>query len=260
MSHTETDIVKSLLSQSVTDVSFLSAAVNKHSQVWEEYIKALTTQLNKLIARNKTLLITDKITQKIITTWIKQKLKSFSFKLSMCIYSNKLIVLSLLNSALRHNKHYSQGDAVDLAVWKSLQVQQTELVDQCVDTGMSEQLITCVIDAQHIWVMFQTGCVSHIVEFAREVLICVEILQKAADSVKRFHEKRNALWLYKDDNIRKCFSQVCWEKRLCTVAPSLNSVIAFSRKGLQVKSAWCAVRRVWWSPVLMRSSTMGDLR
>ena len=47
---------------------------------------------------------------------------------------------------------------------------------------------------------------------------------------------------------------------LGTVAFSPNWVTASAKKGLRVRSAWCAVSRVWSASDPTRSSMMGDFR
>ena len=65
MSHLNTDIVRSLSPESVTDDQSLASSVNKQPQVWEHYIEKLNTQLDELISRNEALLTANKITQKL---------------------------------------------------------------------------------------------------------------------------------------------------------------------------------------------------
>ena len=65
MSHLNTDIVRSLSPESVTDDQSLASSVNKQPQVWEHYSEKLNTQLDELISRNEALLTADKITQKL---------------------------------------------------------------------------------------------------------------------------------------------------------------------------------------------------
>ena len=107
LSHTNTSIVKPSPPCSVTDVQSLASAVNKQPQAWGEYIKALNTQLDELIGRNEALFMADKITQEMHNSFDQARLRSFSFKLSMNIYSNKLTALSLLDLTLKCNKHQS---------------------------------------------------------------------------------------------------------------------------------------------------------
>ena len=65
VSHLNTDMIRSLPSESVTDGQSLASSVNKQPQVWGHYIKKLNTQLDELISRNEALLTADKITQKL---------------------------------------------------------------------------------------------------------------------------------------------------------------------------------------------------
>lgn len=81
---------------------------------------------------------------------------------------------------------------MDLAVREGLQVRQAELVGQGVHPRVFEQLLARVVDAGHVRVVFQTGRVSRVVEFAREVLARVEVLQEAADGVEGFRRQRDA--------------------------------------------------------------------
>ena len=63
--NTSTSIVKPSPPRSVTDVQSLASAVNKLPQAWGEYIKALNTQLDKLVGRNEALLMANKTTQEM---------------------------------------------------------------------------------------------------------------------------------------------------------------------------------------------------
>ena len=65
VSHLDTDIVRPLPPESVTDGQSLASSVNKQPQAWGHYIEKLNTQLDELISRNEALLTANETTQEL---------------------------------------------------------------------------------------------------------------------------------------------------------------------------------------------------